>query len=270
VIDWIDFTNYCTIWDVVNSNLKVADIDRIFIATNVELEDQEANDDRSLCRFEFYEIVTRMAKTKYFESKKTASISEAVEMILLESVLPNAVMRMESVNWRQVFLWTLPVDDLYKANLTNLKKVFTLLKNAGSRYIDFKDTLSFINDLPLEVSQDTATLAWAFSKMQFVEEMELIDKYEQMVFVEFLEFIGRLAWLIYENPQESLDVKLWRILQVLFSKIKEKVKAPTFENDIDSESDYEDELASEILLDKHPEDMYAGFGILKNSFGTQD
>ena len=39
VVDWIDFTNYCQIWNVVDKNLKVSDVDRIFIATNVELED---------------------------------------------------------------------------------------------------------------------------------------------------------------------------------------------------------------------------------------
>ena len=68
VIDWIDFTNNCVIWNIIDNQLKMQDIDRIFIATNVELEDQEGNDDRSLCRFEFYEIITRMAKTKYLES----------------------------------------------------------------------------------------------------------------------------------------------------------------------------------------------------------
>ena len=73
----------------MDANLKMGDIDRIFIATNVELEDQEGNDDRSLCRFEFYEIITRMARRKYLEKQLVATISEAVEKILLECVLPN-------------------------------------------------------------------------------------------------------------------------------------------------------------------------------------
>jgi len=73
-IDWIDFTNHCNTWSVVDKNLKMADIDRIFIATNVELEEQDANEDRSLCRFEFYEIITRMARTKYMEKGICASM----------------------------------------------------------------------------------------------------------------------------------------------------------------------------------------------------
>ena len=72
VIDWLDFTNFCLKWNVYDDYLKGSDVDRIFIATNVELEDQEGNDDRSLCRFEFYEIITRMAKRKYLENKNQA------------------------------------------------------------------------------------------------------------------------------------------------------------------------------------------------------
>ena len=37
-------------------------IDRIFIAVNVELVDMVENADRALCRFEFYEIIVRIAQ----------------------------------------------------------------------------------------------------------------------------------------------------------------------------------------------------------------
>lgn len=36
-------------------------IDRIFIATNVELEKNDDNPDKALQRFEFYEILVRIA-----------------------------------------------------------------------------------------------------------------------------------------------------------------------------------------------------------------
>ena len=39
VIDWIDFTDYCKDVNVMDANLKMSDVDRIFIATNVEIED---------------------------------------------------------------------------------------------------------------------------------------------------------------------------------------------------------------------------------------
>lgn len=171
----------------------------------------------------------------------------------------------ESVEWRKTFLWTLEVDDLLKANMDYLKKLFNLIKRGSvSKVILFRDTVEYIAQHPIEVSHDQITLAFAFSKMQFIDELELIDLYEQMYFVEFLEFLGRLAYLIWDSRGENLDTKLWRLLQILFAKIKEKVKEPQVELDIDSESDYEDEIATEIMLSKHPREIYAGFGVMKN------
>jgi len=37
--------------------------------------------------------------------------------------------------------------------------------------------------------------------------------------VEYFEFLGRLAWLIWEDPEEFLDAKLWRLLQIFFGPI---------------------------------------------------
>ncbi len=58
------------------------DIDRIFIATNLEEEEQEGNDDRSLCRFEFFEIIVRMAWQKYCDNLGVPSLKTAVEELL--------------------------------------------------------------------------------------------------------------------------------------------------------------------------------------------
>ena len=48
-----------------------------------------------------------MAKTKFAETKVVGSISEALEKILLDHILPHAQMRFESVEWRKTFLYTL-------------------------------------------------------------------------------------------------------------------------------------------------------------------
>ena len=196
------------------------DIDRIFIATNVELEDQEGNDDRSLCRFEFYEIITRMAKQKYLEKKIAATMPEALERILVEHILPKGKLTMDNTRWRELFLWKLPVDDLLKANLETLQRVYQRLRPLNSKTASLKLLLSYITELPLlRVSPDVVTLAFSFSRMQFVDELEQVETYQQLTFVEFLEFLGRLAWLIWDNPDEFLDVKLWRLLQIFFGPL---------------------------------------------------
>ena len=118
---------------------------------------------------------------------------------------------------------------------------------------------------------DMVTLAFSFSKMQMIDELELIDNYKQMLFVEFLEFLGRLAYLLwYDIPDEPLEVKLWRLMAVLFGEFGERVKAVDLEDEVDSESDYEDELATELLMEKYPQELYAGFGIMKSGGKDDD
>lgn len=67
------------------------DIDRIFIATNFEEEEQEGNDDRSLCRFEFFEIIVRMARQKYCDNLGVPSMKTAVEELLKEILSKNFI-----------------------------------------------------------------------------------------------------------------------------------------------------------------------------------
>ena len=62
--------------------MKKSDVDRVFIATNVELEDQEENDDRRLCRFEFYEIIVRIARIKFYENGDCHNVADAVTQLI--------------------------------------------------------------------------------------------------------------------------------------------------------------------------------------------
>ena len=62
-ISWIDFTTFCDHCKVLDKNVVLATIDRLFIATNVELDSSSPseNPDKALCRYEFFEILVRLA-----------------------------------------------------------------------------------------------------------------------------------------------------------------------------------------------------------------
>ena len=61
---------------------NMATYDRIFVAANVELVAQEENPDKMLCRFEFYEILARIAQVKYKDTKVCDSFSSAFNKIV--------------------------------------------------------------------------------------------------------------------------------------------------------------------------------------------
>jgi hypothetical protein len=123
-ISWMDFSNMCQHWKIIDKNLSYATIDRVFIATNVELVAQEDNPDRDLCRYEFYEIIVRLAREKYFTTKICSTMGEAVRRLTKE-IIERCQDYWPWQSWREEQLWTAKIDDFLKVNLSGLKKLYT-------------------------------------------------------------------------------------------------------------------------------------------------
>ena len=88
----VDFLNLAVKWGVVDKrDLSSTDIDRLFVAVNFEevageQGDLEDNPDRELCRYEFFEILVRMAKLKYENRKVGCTVAESVERFLQDFI----------------------------------------------------------------------------------------------------------------------------------------------------------------------------------------
>jgi hypothetical protein len=85
----MDFSIFSEICKFLDKNVVLATIDRLFIAANVEIIANDENPDKELCRFEFFEILLRIAVAKYKDTSICASPSEALEKLLKENVFPN-------------------------------------------------------------------------------------------------------------------------------------------------------------------------------------
>ena len=92
-------------------------------------------------------------------------------------------------------LWDIKIDDLFKANLENLKAVyskdFTQMKN----YMTFEELMLLTRETEIDIIENKIKLAYAYSKMTIVDEQKDREKYYKIEFPEFLEFIGRIALL---------------------------------------------------------------------------
>ena len=152
VIDWLDFVEACDKWGIIDKYLTSQDIDRIFIATNFEEEDLEENDDSSLCRFEFMEIMARMAKIKYVEKKFEENVSDALERLLRNYILPNTIEHMEWQPFREQYLWNLDLDDLFKANTPSIQILFKKYLKLNQKHLSLEDLLSMVKDSAIPLS----------------------------------------------------------------------------------------------------------------------
>lgn len=99
-------------------------IDRIYIATNVSFNDN-SNADRDLNRFEFCEILVRLANTKYKESGICSDLSTALKKLLDDNIFPNTE-ELYGKPFRDQYLYTNDVNDIFLRNEYGLSKLFGL------------------------------------------------------------------------------------------------------------------------------------------------
>jgi len=110
-------------------------IDTLFVASNFDEKRQVENPDRFMCRYEFYEIIPRIAEKKYLDSNICKTLPEAVEMVLKENLLKHFDSIIPWHEWRVDHLWNINIDDLYFANMSSLVTLYKV--NSISNRIDF-------------------------------------------------------------------------------------------------------------------------------------
>jgi len=87
--------------------------------------DQENNDDLALCRFEFIEILVRIAKGKYMDFSDETQLAYALMKLLQTNILPMQAKLPPLQSWRFDQLWCIEVSDLLEVNIRAIKKLYT-------------------------------------------------------------------------------------------------------------------------------------------------
>ena len=96
----------------------------IFSATNFEVDgvdDGDDNPDNELIRFEFMEILVRIADVKYKKAGITNTFAESTLKLIYDVLLP--WFDREQGHWgdfRITKLWSIDVDDLITGNMVGL------------------------------------------------------------------------------------------------------------------------------------------------------
>jgi hypothetical protein len=90
-ISLLDFSSFIASLGFLSdpsSTLTLQHLDRLFIAANYEVEEQDENPDRSLNRFEFIEVLVRVAGVRYRDTKMVGRYSEAMDLLLTQDLYP--------------------------------------------------------------------------------------------------------------------------------------------------------------------------------------
>lgn len=111
--DFTSWSNKCNFVD--GKNINLAALDRILITTNVALHGFTSSAERDLNRYEFLEIIVRLAIQLYRESKVVESSVEAVNKLIVENILPNS-RYMDGDKFRRFHLYNVKVNEILKKN----------------------------------------------------------------------------------------------------------------------------------------------------------
>jgi len=223
-LTWIDFGSFCERCKIIDGKgVTIATVDRSFIAATVAMDgvtlaaEKPAN---ALCRFEFLEILCRLAQAKYKETGICATYEESMNKLMEEHVIPLA--HPESwQEWRDEFLWTIEVNDVLEVNLEGCKKMYNFYKEPRKNHMTMQDGLNFMmKDTGLQMIEKDAIFCFGMCKMSVIIEQDKMAQYKVLQFVEFLEMLGRIAQIKFKDNPEihegyTLAQKLEKVLDIV-------------------------------------------------------
>ena len=121
------FSTFCQGCDLIHSNFNISTVDRLFISANFQDKSHQdgavQNSQKELIRFEFFEVLVRIARAKLIEPGTCKNYEEAME-VLFNDFLMNYPKPQSWQQWRDDHLWTLDVNDVFEANLDKLKTIY--------------------------------------------------------------------------------------------------------------------------------------------------
>lgn len=191
-----------------NVVIKFATIDTAFLQIVRNSKASALNPGNGLIRYQFLEIIMRLAFKRYEESKEVATKLEAVQQFV-QLNLKDSYQNVDTQVWRKTRYWNEEVDNLYKSHLPIWEHLFNSFggrnKKPGERHyimVDEFDTMwqysGLVND---DFGARDAFTFFNAAMMTQIDELES-DKHVKASFVEFLEMIGRCAEKIAFPPIE--------------------------------------------------------------------
>lgn len=194
----IDFLNECKINDSlytvedlgVNWNSVVAGRDK----------SQIYNPGNSLIRFQFLEVLIRIANDRFVRNKICGNVVDACRKLFVEQVLPSMSKFNKSFQWRQTNYLTEEVDLIYKAHKPILEALFKRFSGRktlpGQKLFmsleEFRDLCKETHLETEQCSQKEIDLSYIISISIQIDEV-FKKRHLEMNFVEFLEALARVC-----------------------------------------------------------------------------
>jgi hypothetical protein len=201
------FTDVCNESKILDANFRLSDIDFHMKAALYQEVRNPRSPANSLVRFQFMEILVRIALDKYFKTGICPTHSQAVSVLLTSHIIPH-LGNYSANKWRFERYFFKSVEKVLKKHMNIWKAIYAQfsVKKVKPGQKGFM-CLEEFNDIIMkaEVLNDNFTareigIAFNLAMMTQVQELDT-DRQYQMAFIEFLEAISRVADMIGGNSK---------------------------------------------------------------------
>ena len=211
------FTDICNEANLIDSTFRLADIDFHLKGALFQEVRNPRSPPNSLVRFQFMEILVRVALDKYFKTGICETQSQAVEYLMEK----NIVQRLGDVSankWRIERYLFGSVEKVLKSQMGLLRAIYgqystRKVKPGQKAFMSLEEFTEII--MKAEILNDKFTareigVAFNLAMMTQVQELDT-DRQYQMLFIEFLEAISRVCDMI-GGDSKSLDQNIVEVL----------------------------------------------------------
>lgn len=133
------------------NHLNLNTLDRAIIATKVSGPPTRNPASRDLHRFEFMELIVRIAQVKYRDSKIALHLHEAIETLVTRDLLPNNP-QLNGMAFRTEHLYFTKVNELLKKNAPAVKTLYEANVSAVTQYMTIEGAQSIAEKANLNIT----------------------------------------------------------------------------------------------------------------------
>jgi hypothetical protein len=193
------FTDLCNEAKIVDSSFRLSDLDFHMKGALYSEVRNPRSPPNALVRFQFMEILVRIALDKYYKSGQAVTYVESVQMLMEQNIFPH-LSHLISDKWRFDRYINEPCDLVLKSHRLLLKNIYgrysvRKVKPGQKPFMCLSEFESIVMSSDLINESFTVReicLAFNLAMMTQVQELD-VDRHYQMTFVEFLEAFSRVA-----------------------------------------------------------------------------
>lgn len=113
-------------------------ITTIYPTQSNQYKKASSGDRKELHRYEFVEMIVRLASIKYRDTKVNNHLHEAVENMIVNDILKYNP-QLNGFEWRHKHLYNAKVTEIFKKNAAVLKKLYDANVNPKEKYMMIPD-----------------------------------------------------------------------------------------------------------------------------------